>query len=74
MRITRSMVVGIAAIILGITAFAYQGFSMQTTAGGQNIWQVPPMVATAMLLAAGVVLVTAEARTIWLKVQPPGRK
>ena len=71
MRITRSMMVGSAAILLGITAFAYQGFA---TAEGQNIWQMPRIVAAAMLLAAGIVLVAAEARAIWLKVQPDGKE
>src|SRR5689334_580940 len=73
MRITRIMLVGIALIVLGITAFAYQGVAMQAVPEGQNIWRLPPIVATAMLLAAGIVMVAAEARAMWLKVQP-GRK
>jgi hypothetical protein len=69
------MVVGIVAIVLGITAFAYHGFAMQTTTEGQRtLWALPPIVATAMLLAAGIVLVAAEARAIWLKVQPDGKE
>jgi hypothetical protein len=68
MRITRSMVVGIVAIVLGITAFAYYGFAMQSTPEGQRtLWALPPIVATAMLLAAGVVLIAAEVRTMWMK-------
>jgi hypothetical protein len=74
MRITRIMVLGIALFVLGITAFAYQAFAMQTNAEGQYIWALPPMIGTAMLLAAGIVLVAAEARTIWMKLQPGGKK
>jgi len=74
MRITRIMLVGIVLIVLGITAFAYQGVAMQATVEGQNIWALPPLVGTSMLLAAGVVLVAAEARAMWLKVQPSGKK
>ena len=45
MRITQIMLVGIVLIILGITAFAYQGFAMQTGVEGQTIWVLPPIVA-----------------------------
>ncbi len=74
MRITRIMAVGIVLIVLGITTFAYQGVTMQPMTEGQNIWQMPPIVGAAMLLAAGIVLVAAEARAMWLKVQPAGKK
>ena len=68
MRITRIMLVGIILILLGITAFAYQGVAMQALAEDQNIWRVPPLVGTAMLLAAGVVLVAAEGKKVWVKL------
>jgi|GEM_PF-2274821 uncharacterized membrane protein len=69
MRITRIMLVGIVLIVLGITAFAYQGFAMQTAVEGQrSLWALPPIVATAMLLAAGIVLVAAEAKKAWVKL------
>ncbi len=74
MRITRIMLVGIVLIVLGIMAFAYQGVAMQAVTEGRNIWRLPPIVATAMLLAAGIVMVAAEARAMWLKVQPGGKK
>jgi uncharacterized membrane protein SirB2 len=75
MRITRRMVVGIVAIILGITAFAYQGLAMQTMAEGQrSLWALPPIVGTAMLLAAGIVLIAAEVRTMWMKEQSTRRQ
>jgi uncharacterized membrane protein SirB2 len=75
MRITRIMLVGIVLIVLGITAFAYQGFAMQTAVEGQrSLWALPPIVATAMLLAAGIVLIAAEVRTMWMKEQPVRRK
>ena len=74
MRITQIMLVGIVLIILGITAFAYQGFAMQTGVEGQTIWVLPPIVAAAMLLAAGIVLVAAETKTLWMKEQPARRK
>ena len=68
MRITRIMLVGLVQIVLGITAFAYQGVAMQSVAEGQNIWRVPPMVGTAMLLATGIVLVVMEAKKAWVKL------
>ena len=74
MRITRIMLVGIVLMVLGITAFAYQGVAMQAVAEDQNTWRLPPLVGTAMLLAAGLVLVAAEAKAMWLKVQPGGKK
>jgi hypothetical protein len=47
---------------------------MQAVAEDQNTWRLPPLVGTAMLLAAGLVLVSAEAKAIWLKVQPAVKK
>jgi|1185.fasta_scaffold1321707_1 hypothetical protein len=69
MRITRIMLVGLALIILGITAFSYQAVAMQTNIDVQNIRALPPIVATAMLLAAGIVMIAAEARKLWIKAQ-----
>jgi hypothetical protein len=67
------MVIGITLVILGITAFAYQAFAMQTAIEGQGIWALPPIVATAMLLVAGIVLVAGEAKAFWMKQQPVRR-
>jgi hypothetical protein len=68
MHITRIMLVGIVLIVLGITAFAYQGLAMQAATEGQASWTLPPIVGTAMLLAAGVVLVAAEAKKFLVKL------
>jgi hypothetical protein len=68
MHITRIMLVGIVLVVLGITAFAYQGLAMQAVTEGQASWALPPIVGTAMLLAAGVVLVVAEAKKFLVKL------
>jgi hypothetical protein len=41
---------------------------MQAVTEGQASWALPPIVGTAMLLAAGVVLVVAEAKKFLVKL------
>ena len=68
MRISRITMVGIALIVLGITAFVYHGFALQGHAEDQNIWALTPILAAAMLLAAGILLVAAEVKNVWSKL------
>jgi hypothetical protein len=62
MRITRNTTVAIAVIVLGITAFAYEGHIEHP-----NTWPLTAILPAAMLLATGVLLVAAEVKNIWFK-------
>ena len=63
MYVTRKMLVGIALTVLGMTVFAFPDITMHN----QNSAALLPMLAAAMLLATGIVLVAAEVRMIWVK-------
>ena len=66
MRITRVMLIGMVLIVLGVTAFAYLGVAMQAVSEEQKLWRLPPIVGTAMLLAAGIFMVAVEIKNVCL--------
>jgi len=66
MYLTRKMLVGIVLTVLGMTVFAFPEITMHN----QNSAAFLPMLAAAMLLATGVVLVVAEVKIIWAKSHP----
>lgn len=63
MYLTRKMLVGLALTALGMAVFAFPDITLHN----QNSAALLPILAAAMLLAAGIVLVVAEARMIWKK-------
>jgi len=67
MRTTRITIIGIALIVLGIAAFSCQGFVSQAHAEGQNLWAQTPIIAAAMLLATGILLLREESKKAWRK-------
>lgn len=63
MYLTRKILLGAAVAVLGMVVFAFPDITMHN----QNSAAFLPMLVAAMLLAAGIVLVVAEIKIIWLR-------
>jgi len=57
------MLLGLALAVLGTAVFAFPDITMHN----QNNAAFLPMLVAAMLLAAGIVVVVAEVKIIWLR-------
>jgi drug/metabolite transporter (DMT)-like permease len=62
MYLTRKILLGAIVAVLGMVVFAFPEITMHNQSSAAL-----PMLAAAVLLATGIVLVVAEVKMIWLK-------